>query len=105
MKSGVAIDEATKRRIIRRLKAGDSWTRITKEEKISRSTLSSINRERDRLDLSVADGEECRKAVNYGENIGSLDIDVVHPKNKAPRWLDVKNPEKLMEVSGIDTKV
>lgn len=105
MRRGVSVDEATKRRIIKRLKAGDSWATIAKEERVSRSTLSNINRERDTLNLHVCEGEECRKAVTYGENTGSLDIDVCHPTGKAPRWLDVKSPEKLLEVSGIDTKV
>ncbi len=76
---------------------------------ISRGSVNNILYDRiEPVDDRIADCEtitENKEAfeTELRDDSGTLKIDVSHPKDEAPRWLDIKNPEELLKHCKIDT--
>lgn len=92
-----------------RLQAGDKGKDIARDLKVSEAYVSVIKNRAGSMDIPIDDliSEPNSKKVQavFGEQNGSLDIRVSHEKGNPPRWLDIKNPDKLLKECEIDTSI
>jgi len=102
-------DKIIAEQIIIRLQAGERGKDIAESLGISESLVSKTrkNNKSSVVPILNVTNTSDKKTVQtvLGESVGSLDIHVSHAKNKPPRWLDIKNPEKLLKECEIDISV
>lgn len=100
--------EGRDEQILVRLQAGERGSDIAKSLGVDPTFVSKIKARNNIISPTfVKPGAPGEKKVQttLGENNGSLDIQVSHEKGNPPRWLDIKNPDKLLKECEIDTNI
>jgi hypothetical protein len=86
------------------LEEGMSWSEVAATHGVSDAVIRRVRRHIPNETTKRALRSR-KTVVSLGETVGSLELDVNHPKDKPPRWLDIKNPEALLKHCEIDTSV
>ena len=90
-------------RIVELLCSGMNNTDVAEEVGVSEGTVRRVRRRRNvRVEKKPEPGQKITSEL--GISSGSLDVQVTHEKGKKPRWLDIKNPEKLLKACDVDPK-
>lgn len=76
-----------------------TWREIMEKHNVSNTVVARLRKQADLPEKAD------RQTVDLGETTGSVDVEVRHPTDKPPRWLDIKNPEELLARCQVDTAI